>query len=73
MMKNNESINQINKNSVICCLITDEVNIFKAYTNKENSPTHKTQTNDDHTLNIYHNHIVHNSDIYSKCNVLSGV
>ena len=47
MMKYNESINQINKNNVIRCLITDEVNIFKAYTNKENSPTHKTQANDD--------------------------
>ena len=68
MMKYNESINQINKSNVIRCLITDEVNIFK-----ENSPTHKTQANDDHTPNIYHNHIVHNSDIYSKCYVLSGV
>jgi len=29
---------------------------------------HKTQANDDDTPNIYHNHIVHNSDIYSKCN-----
>jgi len=49
-MKYNESINQ---NNVIRCLIIDEVNIFKAYTNKENSPTHKTQTNNDDTLNIY--------------------
>ena len=72
-MKYNESINQINKNNLIRCLITDEVNIFKPYTNKENSPTHKTQAIDDDTPNIYHNHIVHNSDIYSKCYVLSGV
>jgi hypothetical protein len=51
----------------------DEVNMFKAYINRENIPTHQTQANDDDTPNIYHNHIVHNSDIYSKCNVLSGV
>jgi len=72
-MKYNESINQINQKNVIHYLITDEVNIFKAYTNKENSPMLKTQANDDDTLNIYHNHIVHKSDIYSKCYVLSGV
>jgi len=64
MMKYNESINQINKNNVIRCLITDKVNIFKAYTNKENSPMHKTQANDDDTPNIYHNHIVHNCYLF---------
>ena len=41
--------------------------------NKENNPTQQTQTNDDDTPDIYRNHNVHNSDIYSKYNVLSDV
>ena len=56
-MKYNESINQINQKNVIHYLITHKVNIFKAYTNKENSPTHKTQANDDEAPNIYQNQI----------------